>query len=317
MCQVERAEREVNCMVIEAVDTLLEPRPLANFVETPFVASIVDRALTYIAAGFPIHFRGASGTGKTTLALHVASKLGRPVVMLHGDEEFSTSDLVGGEYGYRMKKVIDNFIHSVLKTEEDMSRKWVDNRLTVACKYGFTLIYDEFTRSRPEANNALLSVLQEKMLDLPAARNGEGYLRVHPDFTAIFTSNPEEYAGVYRSQDALRDRMVTLDLDHFDEETEVAITEAKSGLDRSDAEKIVHIIRGLRESGVCEFAPTVRGCIMVGRALKVQNSSVGTGSEFFRQLCLDILSSESTRVGSKAQTTRVKEVVNRLIDQYC
>ena len=303
-------------MVIETVDTLLEPRPLANFVETPFIQSIVDRALTYIAAGFPIHFRGASGTGKTTVALHVASKLGRPVVMLHGDEEFSTSDLVGGEYGYRMRKVIDNFIHSVLKTEEDMSRRWVDNRLTVACRYGFTLIYDEFTRSRPEANNALLSVLQEKMLDLPAARNGDGYLRVHPEFTAIFTSNPEEYAGVYRSQDALRDRMVTLDLDHFDEETEIAITQAKSGLDRSDAEKIVRVVRGLRESGICEFAPTVRGCIMITMALKVENRAVAAQDGLFRQLCLDILVSESTRVGSRAQTTRVKELVNRLVDQY-
>lgn len=304
-------------MVMEAVDTLLEPRPLANFVETPFIKSIVERALTYITAGFPIHFRGASGTGKTTLALHVASKLDRPVVMLHGDEEFSTSDLVGGEYGYRMRKVIDNFIHSVLKTEEDMSRRWVDNRLTVACRYGFTLIYDEFTRSRPEANNALLSVLQEKMLDLPAARNGDGYLKVHSDFTAIFTSNPEEYAGVYRSQDALRDRMVTLDLEHFDEETEIAITETKSGLDRSDAERIVRVVRGLRESGACEFAPTIRGCIMVAKALKVQNGTVDANNGLFGQLCLDILASESTRVGSKAQTARVKEVVSQLIDQHC
>ena len=86
-------------MVTEERTTLLEPRPLPNFVETKFIREIVDRALAYIAAGFPIHFRGASGTGKTTLALHVASKLGRPVVMIHGDEEFSTSDLVGGEYG--------------------------------------------------------------------------------------------------------------------------------------------------------------------------------------------------------------------------
>ena len=304
-------------VVQESIDTLLEPRPLPNFVETPFVQSIVERALVYIAAGFPIHFRGVSGTGKTTLAFHVASKMGRPVVMVHGDEEFSTSDLVGGEYGYRMKKVIDNFIHSVLKTEENMSRKWIDNRLTVACKYGFTLIYDEFTRSRPEANNALLSVLQEKMLDMSAAREGEGYVRVHPDFTAIFTSNPEEYAGVYRSQDALRDRMVTLDLEHFDEETEVAITEAKSGLERSDAEKIVRIVRGLRESGACEFAPTIRGCVMVAKALKVQNGAVYAQNGLFRQLCLDILASESTRVGSKAQTARVKEVVSQLIDQHC
>ncbi|MBI2304658.1 MAG: gas vesicle protein GvpN [Chloroflexi bacterium] len=299
----------------ETVNTLLEPRPLPNFVETPFVQSLVNRAMTYIAAGFPIHFRGASGTGKTTLALHVASKLGRPVVMIHGDEEFSTSDLVGGEYGYRMKKVIDNFIHSVLKTEEDMSRRWVDNRLTIACKYGFTLIYDEFTRSRPEANNVLLSVLQEKMLDMPAAREEEGYVRVHPNFTAIFTSNPEEYAGVYRSQDALRDRMVTLDLDHFDEETEVSITQAKSGLERRDAEKIVSIVRGLRESGVCEFSPTIRGCIMVARALKVHDASAHTHNGLFRQLCLDILASESTRTSSRAQSARVKEVVGQLVHQ--
>ena len=302
---------------MEGTTTLLEPRPLPDFVETPFVQSTVERALAYVAAGFPIHFRGASGTGKTTLAFHVASKLGRPVVMIHGDEEFSTSDLVGGEYGYRMRKVIDNFIPSVLKTEEDMARKWIDNRLTVACKYGLTLIYDEFTRSRPEANNTLLSVLQEKMLDMPAAREGEGYLRVHPDFTAIFTSNPEEYAGVYRSQDALRDRMVTMDLDYFDEETEVAIVEAKCGLERSDAEKIVRIVRSLRESGVCEFAPTIRGCIMIGKTLKLQNGSTDTASHLFRQLCLDILASESTRVGSKAQSSRVKEMVSQLIEQYC
>ena len=146
--------------------TLLAPRALPDFVETPLIKDIERRAMTYIAAGFPVHFRGASGTGKTTLAMHVASKLGRSVVMVHGDEEFSTSNLVGGEHGYRLRKVVDNFIHTVLKTEEDMTRRWVDSRLTVAARHGFTLVYDEFTRSRPEANNVLLSVLQEKMMQV-------------------------------------------------------------------------------------------------------------------------------------------------------
>ena len=130
-----------------------------------------------------------------------------------------------------------------------------------------TLIYDEFTRSKPEANNILLSVLQEKIMDLPSAREGnESYLKVHPNFTAIFTSNPEEYAGVHKSQDALRDRMITLDLDYMDKETEVEITRKKSGIDRKDAEIVVNIIRDLN-SGQYEFAPTIRGAIMIARSL--------------------------------------------------
>jgi len=305
-------------MSIDEMTTVLEPRPLPNFVETPYIKDITERALAYVSAGFPLHLRGISGTGKTTLAMHVASKIGRPVVIIHGDEEFSTSDLVGGEYGYRIRKVVDNFIHSVLKTEEDMRKRWVDNRLTVACKYGFTLIYDEFTRSRPEANNVLLSVLQEKMLDLPAAREGdENYLRVDPDFTAIFTSNPEEYAGVHRSQDALRDRMITIDLGHFDEDTEVHITEAKSALTNGDASKIVKIVRGLRDSDSYEFAPTIRGCVMIAKTLKIRKAAVNKNDQIFRQTCMDILASETSRIGSKTNQDKVKEVISELIDQHC
>jgi len=302
---------------VDELTTVLEPRALPDFVETSYIKDVTERALAYVKTGFPIHFRGTTGTGKTTLAMHVANIIGRPVVMIHGDEEFSTSDLIGGEYGYRMKRIVDNFIHSVLKTEEDMSRKWVDNRLTVACKYGFTLIYDEFTRARPEANNVLLSVLQEKMMDLPAAREGEDYLRVDPDFTAIFTSNPEEYAGVHRSQDALRDRMVTIDLDYFDKDTEVAITKAKSSLSGKDAEKIVNIVRELRESELCEFPPTIRGCIMVARALKVRNGLVRADNKVFRETCHDILSSETSRIGSRASQVKVAALVDELIDKYC
>jgi nitric oxide reductase NorQ protein len=300
--------------MIEENTTILEPSALPDFVETKYIKDVSNRAVFYVKAGFPVHFRGISGTGKTTMAMHVANKIGRPVVLIHGDEEFTTSNLVGGEYGYRMRKVVDRFVSRVLKTEEDMVKRWVDNRLTVACKYGFTLIYDEFTRSRPEANNILLSILQERIMDLPAGRGAEGpYLKVHPDFTALFTSNPEEYAGVHRSQDALRDRMVTMDLDHFDYETEVAITYAKSRLPKKDVEKIVKIVRGLRESGKCEFAPTIRACIMIARAAKIQNISPSRSNGTFSQMCQDVLSSVTSRVGSKTNQNRVKEIVEGLV----
>jgi hypothetical protein len=56
---------------------------------------------------------------------------------------------------------------------------------------------------------------------------------------------------------------------------------------------------------------------MVAKVLRVQDGSVDAKDELFRQLCLDILASESTRVGGKAQTARVKEVVDQLIDRHC
>ncbi len=301
--------------MIEEMTTVIEPTPLPDFVNTPYVRDLTKRALSYIKAGFPVHFRGASGTGKTTLAMHVAGRIGRPLILMHGDEEFTTSDLVGGEYGYRFRKVVDRFVSRVMKMEEDMVKRWVDNRLTVACKYGFTLIYDEFTRSRPEANNILLSILQEKMMDLPVGRGGETpYLKVDPNFVAIFTSNPEEYAGTHRSQDALRDRMITMDLDHFDYQTEVEITKAKSRILRKNAETIVKIVRGLRESGKCEFAPTVRGCIMIAKTLKVLKLTPAKENDAFLMVCQDVLASETSRVGSKTNQARVREVVREIVE---
>jgi MoxR-like ATPase len=152
------------------------------------------------------------------------------------------------------------------------------------------------------------------MMDLPVARDGEEpYLKVHPNFTAIFTSNPEEYAGVHRSQDALRDRMIAMDLDYFDYETEVAVTEAKSKLSKPHVQTIVNIVRGLRESGKCEFAPTIRGCIMIAKTLKVRKLTPYKANNIFMQMCQDILASETSRVGSKTNQDKVKQIVRELV----
>ncbi|MEL7146970.1 MAG: gas vesicle protein GvpN, partial [Bacteroidota bacterium] len=205
----------------------------SEFVETPYITELINRSMTYIKAGFPVHFRGPAGTGKSTLAKHLASKLNKPVTLLYGDEEMTSANLIGSESGYKMKRVRDNFISTVLKEEEEMTKKWVDNRLTEACRHGYTLIYDEFTRSRPEANNVLLSILQDKLITLTAEGSSESnYVNVHEDFTAIFTSNPEEYAGTFKSQDALRDRMITIDLDYPDYDTELEIIYEKGRIPR-------------------------------------------------------------------------------------
>lgn len=289
-----------------------------GFINTPLVDSIVQRSLAYLGAGFPVHLTGPAGTGKTCLALYAAAQIGRPVVIIHGDEELGTTDMVGGRYGFRQKKVTDNFVHSVKKLDHQIESVWVDNRLTVACKCGYTLVYDEFTRSRAEANNALLSVLEEGVLDMPAGRGEESFIRVHPAFRTIFTSNPTEYAGVHQAADALQDRMITIKLGYYDRDTEVAITAAKSGIGKTSAAKVVDIVRGFREfretdKGDHEICPTVRSSIMIATVLKAYGARPKLSDENFVRLCHDVL--DSSRVGG-TPSRAVNSKVNTLIRKF-
>jgi nitric oxide reductase NorQ protein len=267
----------------------LSVSPSEEFIETPSIKKIIDRAMSYLEAGFPVHFTGPTGTGKSTLAMHLAYKLDQPMMLMFGDEEFGTADLVGDTMGYRKRKLIDNFIHSVLKTEEDVLQRWVDNRLTTACKEGLTLVYDEFNRSRPEANNALLSVLEEGILTLPPSEEEAGYIKVHPDFKAIFTSNPHEYAGAHKTQDALLDRMVSIHLDYFDEETERAIVAARTGITLEDTKKIVGIVRDFRQMVGPSQAISIRPGIIIGTIIRQEGVYAEKHNPLFIDICVDAL----------------------------
>jgi gas vesicle protein GvpN len=266
------------------------PQPSDGFIVTSQVAELIERAFAYLNAGYPINLSGPAGTGKTTLALHLAAKLCRPVMLIHGDDEFGSSDLVGNDIGYRKDRLVDNYVHSVRKEEESMRTLWVDNRLTTACRHGHTLVYDEFTRSRPEANNVLLSVLGEDILNLPKLRYaGEGYLKVDPGFRAIFTSNPEEYAGIHKSQDALMDRLITIHVDYFDRDTEIAITAARGGVSNVQAGRVVDLVRHYRERRIQGHRPSLRAAIMIARVVLQRGGSFDSSDTIYQRTYRDVL----------------------------
>ena len=280
-------------------DDQVQTEASREFVNSLYVQNITSRALAYLEVGYPVHLSGPSGTGKTTLAFHIATQLRQAVTLIHGDDEFGSSDLIGRDSGYKKVKIVDNYIHTVVKTQEELNTNWEDNRLTTACMNGYTLIYDEFTRSKPEANNALLSILEEKILNLPKLRrHGDGYLEVHPNFRAIFTSNPEEYVGVHKTQDALMDRLITIQLGHHDRETEIQIVKAKSDLQKKEADIIVDLVRECRKLGDNVNRPTIRACIAIAKVLVHRGGKASIKDPIFKEICHDVL---CMNTGSRAK----------------
>jgi gas vesicle protein GvpN len=287
-CSYELVSEEARHKAIE--EAFLTPEA-NHFISTPEVKEMENRISLWIEAGFPVHLIGPTGCGKTSIAVHVAKMFGRPVVWINGDESVNTSDLIGGYSQMQNESVRDNYIHNVFKTKDTTKIEWVDNPLSLACKYGYTLIYNEFSRTKPASNNVLLSVFEEGILELPTKFGEDRYIKVHPDFKAILTSNSIEYAGIHRPQDALLDRMVGIYADYYGYDTEVKIVEEHTGIAVELAKRVVSVVRDIRGKLPDAQKPGTRACIMIAKGLMTLNGRNNIGLE---QLCIDVIASKTS-----------------------
>ncbi len=285
-----------------------------EYVVTNYIKNIANRAIMYMNSGYPVHLRGLAGVGKTSLALHIAKKINRPILLICGSEEINNENLIGSYSGLKKYFVEDNFITTVYKKEELIRKSWNDGRLLTACKEGHTVIYDEFTRTPPEINNVFLSILEEKIVDIPYANNNT-LLKINPEFRIIFTSNPEEYIGVYKSPNALTDRMITIDMLNLDEETERSIITAKSGMNSEDSHKIVLLSKYIKNRyNELEYV-SIRGGIMLAKIIIFSKIKMVSSNILFRQICKDIYNSINISLGlSVDKKADLSKIIDEAID---
>ena len=55
---------------------------------------------------------------------------------------------------------------------------------------------------------------------------------------------------------------------------------------------------------------------MIAKTLKVQGLTPASSNGTFMQICQDILASETSRVGSKTNQDRIREIVKELVEKY-
>lgn len=281
-----------------------------TFVETDAVDNIQSRMNRWLDAGKPIHLIGPTGCGKTSMAMKVANERSRPVVLINGDEQLDTNDLIG-EYGEKERiSERDQYIHNVVKSKDIVRDRWVDNPLTTAVKKGATLVYNEFSRTKPVANNVLLSVFEEGILELPGKRGESRYVDVHPDFRAILTSNSTEYTGVHQPQDALLDRMIGIYMDFFDAETEKEIVyqHIEEDLAENEVERLVAVLRELRNT--LDVNVGTRAQVMAAEGLAATESY---DDDLFCEICTDVLAS---KVANKSEMRELRDQTKSVIDNH-
>jgi gas vesicle protein GvpN len=306
----QKSEEYAVELLIGSVETEFLTPTVENFVETEHVKKLKDRVKLWVNAECPIHIVGPTGCGKTTLAMEVARELGRPTVWINGDEQMTTTNLIGGYSEMEAESVRDKYVHNVMIARDRTKFSWVDNPLTLACKYGYTLVYNEFSRSKPEANNILLSVLEEKILELPTMFGDERYIKVHPDFTIILTSNSIEYAGIHKPQDALLDRMINIYMGYYDYDTELKIAQAHTHLPLGAVEKVVKVVRTIREKMPDPYKPGTRAEIMVCQGLKALGRN--RSKENIEQIYMDVL---ATKIGDQRELLKKGDLIQTVIKE--
>lgn len=259
------------------------------FSECPELISIENRALAYLSSGFAVNLEGPAGVGKTTLATKIAARLSRPVSFISGDVYLDRKDFVGQAIGSHSKKIDDQYINRVRRSEVDTSFQWRDGLLVQAMDQGHTLIYDEFTRASPETNSILLSVLEERRLILRDVRCERLGTSAHPEFRMIFTSNPSDYVAVKTAPDALMDRIITLDISQISAQVEIAIVERQAQISFNEASRIVRMVRQVRERGLSESRSTLRRAIFIAKLARDQGVRAEASNAKFLQICIDVL----------------------------
>jgi nitric oxide reductase NorQ protein len=210
--------------------------------QEPFYKSQGDEITLYEAAynsRLPVMLKGPTGCGKSRFVEHMAWKLDKPLITVACNEDMTASDLVG-------RYLLD----------KDGTR-WQDGPLTMAARIGAICYLDEIVEARQDTT-VVIHPLTDYRRTLPLDKKGE-LVEAHPDFQLVISYNPGYQSLMKDLKQSTKQRFTGMEFDYADPDTEMAILEAETGIDKENSNKLVQIAqraRNLKGHGMDEGIST-------------------------------------------------------------
>ncbi len=218
-------------------------QPEARLIERePYYEPIGDEVALFQAATasqIPVLLKGPTGCGKTRFMEYVAWKLQRPLITVSCHDDLTASDLVG-------RYLITN--HETV---------WVDGPLAHAVRVGGICYLDEVVEARKDTTVVIHPLADDRRI-LPIEKHGE-LLRAPKEFVLAMSYNPGYQSVLKELKQSTRQRFVAIEFTYPAEALEAKIVITESGIDASNAGKLLKLARmtrNLKGNGLDEGAST-------------------------------------------------------------
>ena len=208
--------------------------------------SEADLIETCLALGKNILLEGPVGSGKTFLASHILSRLGRPVFRIDGDSRYSEQKLAGW------------FDPPSVFKRGYQSDTFFPGPLLEAMKSGGVLFINELNRLPEGVQNILLPAIDERRMNIP--RLGDVFAQT--GFQVLATQNPKEFVATSQLSEAILDRFEWIFLDYQDESDELEIVLRKTKNSRL-ARCAVQLVRGTRHHPRMKRGASLRAALSI------------------------------------------------------
>jgi MoxR-like ATPase len=155
---------------------------------------LVDRCIVTLMSSRGLLLVGEPGTAKSMLSELLAAAIsGMSTLTIQGTAG-TTEDQIKYSWNY-----------ALLLAEGPTPRALVPAPLHIGMKHGRLVRFEEVTRVQPEIQDALISVMSDKLLHVPELAGDDGIVFAAPGFNLLATANVRD-RGVHEMSSALKRR---------------------------------------------------------------------------------------------------------------